>query len=134
MFDGNEFEQSANRLKCFTRADRRKDVVAITCVQVRLGCSSERPGQVGLVHMSLHHHGPPVFRSRPRVESSTAEREFAAITSSFCGWRADIPTLRRLHPALLDFDSWAEEGKPLLEKHFREADECCSLSCTECGE
>jgi uncharacterized protein YbjT (DUF2867 family) len=56
-------------------------------------------------------------------EASTAEREFAAITSSFCGWQADIAALRGLHPALLDFDTWlAREGKTLLENHFREAD------------
>jgi uncharacterized protein YbjT (DUF2867 family) len=64
----------------------------------------------------------------------TAEREFVAMTSSFCGWRAEIPTLRSLRPALLDFDGWlAKEGKPLLERHFRDADARCSLSGTECG-
>jgi hypothetical protein len=42
--------------------------------------------------------------------------------TSFGGWHADIPALRRLHPALLDFDTWlAREGKALLENHFREA-------------
>jgi uncharacterized protein YbjT (DUF2867 family) len=71
---------------------------------------------------------------RTPPDSSTAEREFTAMTTSFCGWRADIPTLRRLHPALLDFDNWLEkEGKPLLEKHCREADARCSLSGTELG-
>jgi uncharacterized protein YbjT (DUF2867 family) len=71
---------------------------------------------------------------RTPPDPATAEREFAAMTSSFCGWRADIPTLRRLHPALLDFDSWlARGGKPLLEEHFREADDRCSLSGTERG-
>jgi uncharacterized protein YbjT (DUF2867 family) len=71
---------------------------------------------------------------RTPADPPTAEREFAAMTSSFCGWHADIPTLRRLHPALLDFDNWlAKEGKRLLEKHFREADARCSLSGMECG-
>jgi uncharacterized protein YbjT (DUF2867 family) len=71
---------------------------------------------------------------RTPPDPSTAESEFAAMTSSFCGWNADIPTLRRLHPALLDFDTWlAQEGKPLLENHFRDADAHCSLSGTECG-
>jgi uncharacterized protein YbjT (DUF2867 family) len=66
---------------------------------------------------------------RTLADSSTAEREFTAMSASFCGWRADTPALRRLHPALLDFDSWlAKEGKPLLEQHFREADDRCSLS------
>jgi uncharacterized protein YbjT (DUF2867 family) len=71
---------------------------------------------------------------RTPPDPSAAEREFAAMTSSFCGWRADIPTLRRLHPALLDFDDWlAKEGNPLLEKHFRETGAHCSLTGTECG-
>ena len=66
---------------------------------------------------------------RTPADPSTVEGEFAAMTSSFCGWRADIPALRMLHPALLDFDDWlAGEGKPLLEKHFRDADAYCSLS------
>jgi hypothetical protein len=55
------------------------------------------------------------------------------MTSSFCGWRADIPTLWMLHPALLDFDNWlAKEGKPLLDKHFREADARRQLSGADC--
>jgi uncharacterized protein YbjT (DUF2867 family) len=75
-----------------------------------------------------------VIAGRTPADASTAEGEFAAMTSSFRGWSADIPTLRMLHPALLDFDSWlAKEGKPLLEKHFREADARCSLSGMECG-
>jgi uncharacterized protein YbjT (DUF2867 family) len=69
---------------------------------------------------------------RTPADASTAEGEFAAMTSSFCNWRADIPTLRRLHPALLDFDTWlAKEGRMLLENHFRDADARCSLSGTE---
>ena len=67
-FDGNEFQQWANRLERFTRADRRKDVVVINGVQVRLGCSSERPGKVGFLHTSLHDHRRPVVRSGPMVE------------------------------------------------------------------
>jgi uncharacterized protein YbjT (DUF2867 family) len=60
---------------------------------------------------------------RTPPNASTAEHEFAAITASFRDWHADIPALRRLHPALLDFDTWlAQEGKALLEIHFRDAD------------
>jgi uncharacterized protein YbjT (DUF2867 family) len=71
---------------------------------------------------------------RTPADPSTAAREFTAMTSSFCDWRADIPTLRMLHPALLDFDTWlAKEGKPLLEKHFREADARCSVIGMEGG-
>jgi uncharacterized protein YbjT (DUF2867 family) len=71
---------------------------------------------------------------RTPADPSTAESEFAAMTSSFCGWRADIPALRTLHPALLDFDTWlAQEGSMLLENHFRDADAHCSLSGTKCG-
>jgi uncharacterized protein YbjT (DUF2867 family) len=71
---------------------------------------------------------------RTPPDPSTAEAEFAAMTSSFCNWHADIPTLRILHPALLDFDTWlAKEGRMLLNKHFRDADARCSLSGTECG-
>jgi uncharacterized protein YbjT (DUF2867 family) len=67
------------------------------------------------------------------ADASTAEGEFAAMTSSFCGWRADIPTLRSLHPALLDFDTWlAQEGTPLLQNHFRKADARRQLSGAEC--
>jgi len=71
---------------------------------------------------------------RTPTDPPTAAGEFAAMTSSFCGWRADIPTLRMLHPALLDFDSWlAHGGKPLLVKHFRETDARCSVIGTEGG-
>jgi uncharacterized protein YbjT (DUF2867 family) len=71
---------------------------------------------------------------RTPADPSTAEGEFAAMSSSFCGWRANIPALRMLHPALLDFDDWlAREGKSLLEKHFRDADARCSLSGTGSG-
>ncbi|MFG1709495.1 NmrA/HSCARG family protein [Nonomuraea sp. M3C6] len=42
-----------------------------------------------------------------------------ATTSSFCGWQADIPALRELHPGLLDFDTWlSRTGKALLDQHL----------------
>ncbi|MFF3443400.1 hypothetical protein [Streptosporangium sp. NPDC002721] len=45
-------------------------------------------------------------------------------TTSFHGWQADIPALRTLHPGLLNFATWlSKEGKALLEKHLRHADD-----------
>jgi hypothetical protein len=32
--------------------------------------------------------------------------------SSFCGWQADIPALRRIHPELLDFDTHFRDLQP----------------------
>jgi len=43
-------------------------------------------------------------------------------TSSFCGWQADIPALRSVHPALLDLDAWlTRQGRALLAKHLSAA-------------
>lgn len=33
---------------------------------------------------------------------------------SFGGWQADIPALRKLHPDLLDLDTWLARGGPAL--------------------
>ena len=40
---------------------------------------------------------------------------------SFCGWQADIPTLRALYPPLMNFDTWLTQGgAAMIEKLFTE--------------
>ncbi|WP_433286520.1 NmrA/HSCARG family protein [Pseudonocardia sp. CA-142604] len=53
--------------------------------------------------------------------AAPARRVPSKMMPSFCGWQADIPALRRIHPGLLDFDTWLmRNGKALLEQHFHE--------------
>ena len=62
-FDPNQSEQLANRCECLPRTERHKDDVTFNGAQVRLGGFSDRPGQVGFVHESLHDHDPFAVRS-----------------------------------------------------------------------
>jgi hypothetical protein len=55
-FDGGQSAQMANRCESFTSADRHKDAVAFNGAQMRLDGLSERPGQLGFLHASLHGH------------------------------------------------------------------------------
>jgi hypothetical protein len=68
-FDLNRSQQPANRCERFTSTDRHKNGVTFNGVQVGLGCFSDRPGQVSLVHNSFHDHHPLVLRFGLKVGS-----------------------------------------------------------------
>lgn len=60
-------------------------------------------------------------KSSPYIEALTGADPDARAGYGFAnhkgGWQADIPALRRLHPDLMDFDTWlAREGTALFEK------------------
>jgi hypothetical protein len=61
-----------NRCECFTSADRHEDAVAFDGAQVRLDGFSERPGQLGFLHASLHGHESLVVRFGQMLELRTA--------------------------------------------------------------
>jgi NAD(P)-dependent dehydrogenase (short-subunit alcohol dehydrogenase family) len=57
-----------------------------------------------------------VARTGPGPVANAPLGQPMSTTSSFCGRQADLPALRTLRPALLDFDAWP--GRALLVRHL----------------